>query len=64
MYSEASQVISSLLLEMFKTIATDILLIMSEFSELKHDYEIRRKITAKQYEKRNNGRWGDFKRTF
>jgi hypothetical protein len=53
MYSEASQVISNPFLERLRIIEMVISLIMViGFLELKHDYEIRRKITAKLHEKR------------
>jgi hypothetical protein len=62
MPSEASQVISNPLLEMLRIIAMVILLMMViEFLALKHDYEIRRKITAKLHEKRNKDRWRNLK---
>jgi len=58
MSSEASKVISAPLLETLRIIAMVILLMMViEFLELKHGYELRRKITAKLHEKRNNDRW-------
>jgi len=65
MHSEASQTISNCFLETLGTMATDILLMMViEFSEIKHDYKIRRKITVKQHEKRNNDRWRNFRWAF
>lgn len=56
MPSESSQVISNPLLETLRIIAMVILLMMViEFLELKHDYEIRRKITAKLHGKKKQG---------
>ncbi|MDH5374340.1 MAG: hypothetical protein OEZ21_08915 [Candidatus Bathyarchaeota archaeon] len=58
MSSMASNVISAPLLETLRIIAIVILLMMViEFLELKHGYEIRRKITVKLHEKRNKDRW-------
>ena len=62
MSSEASQVISNRLLETLRGIAMVILLMMViAFLKSEHDYEIRRKITAKLHEKRNKDRWRNLK---
>ena len=55
MHSEASQVIWNPFLETLRIITTDILLMITEFSELKYDYEIKRKITAKLHKERIGG---------
>jgi len=55
MHSEASQTISNCFLETLRIITTDILLMITKFSEIKHDYEIKRKITAKLHKERIGG---------
>lgn len=57
MISEASQVISNRLLDALRVIMMIILLIMvSAFLKSKHDYEIRRDITARLHSKGNEDR--------
>jgi len=57
---EALRIFLNFFLETLRIILRFILLMMVvEFSELKHKDEIRRKITAKPYEKGNKDGWRD-----